>query len=100
VDITDRNNAAKALKLSEEKFRNIFNSSDDGILLLGFNQKIIDANISLYKTLGYSLDEAMSAESYLEFVKPEYHKLLSDRFKMLKMGHEVPIIELEIISKN
>lgn len=99
-DINEFKKVSIALKESEEKFRNIFNSSADGILLLGFNKQIIDANISFYKPLGYTLEEALGAESYLKFVKPDYHSLLTERFSMMQKGLEVPIIELEIISKS
>ncbi len=43
-DITERIEAEKALRLSEEKFRNIFNSSNDGITIIDLKGNILEAN--------------------------------------------------------
>jgi len=57
-DITERKQAEKALKESEEKFRTIFNNSTDGIVITDLkNKKFIDANNSMCRMLGYSLEE-------------------------------------------
>ncbi|MFW6224868.1 MAG: PAS domain S-box protein, partial [Bacteroidota bacterium] len=43
-DITERIDAEKALRLSEEKFRNIFNYSNDGITIMDLKGNILEAN--------------------------------------------------------
>lgn len=43
-DVTDQKHAALALRDSEEKFRNLFQSSNDGILVYDMEGRIIDAN--------------------------------------------------------
>ncbi len=43
-DITERIETEKALRLSEEKFRNIFNYSNDGITIIDLKGTILEAN--------------------------------------------------------
>jgi PAS domain S-box-containing protein len=99
-DIDDFKKVSIALQESEEKFRNIFNSSADVIIILDFNKRIIDTNVTFYEPLGYTRDEAINANSYLDFVKPDYFNILNERFELLKKGIEVPILEVEIVSKS
>ncbi|MGZ5471914.1 MAG: histidine kinase N-terminal 7TM domain-containing diguanylate cyclase, partial [Nitrososphaeraceae archaeon] len=58
-DITDKINAEKALRQSEEKFRSIFENSLDGIYQSTLEGKYIDANNALVKMLGYSSKEEL-----------------------------------------
>jgi PAS domain S-box-containing protein len=57
-DITERAQAAHALKASEERYRRLFETAQDAILILEEDSgKIMDANPFLIDLLGYSLDE-------------------------------------------
>ena len=58
-DITDKINAEKTLRQSEEKFRSIFENSLDGIYQSSLDGKYIDANNALVKMLGYSSREEL-----------------------------------------
>ncbi|MFH0968211.1 MAG: PAS domain S-box protein, partial [Methanobacteriota archaeon] len=65
LDITGRKQAGEALKESEEKFRMIFESSNDPILLLevlpnGTPGCFLDANEIAIKKLGYTKEELQS----------------------------------------
>lgn len=51
-DITERIEAEQAIRYSEEKFRNIFNSTSDGMQILDFQGRIIDVNDVTAKRLG------------------------------------------------
>lgn len=57
-DITERKKSENALKLSEEKFSKIFNSSPNGIILTQAEDgKIIDVNPSFINLSGFSKEE-------------------------------------------
>lgn len=55
VDITSRKQAERRLKESEKRFRRLFESAKDGIIILDAeNMSIIDANPYMTELLGYS----------------------------------------------
>ncbi|HMH45775.1 MAG TPA: PAS domain S-box protein [Pyrinomonadaceae bacterium] len=62
-DITERKASAEARKRSELRYRRLFESAKDGILILDANSgKIIDVNPFLIEMLAYSKEELMGRE--------------------------------------
>ena len=62
-DVTDRKLAEAALKDSEIRYRRLFESAHDGILILDAQTlKIIDSNPFMTDLLGYSHDELLGKE--------------------------------------
>jgi diguanylate cyclase (GGDEF)-like protein/PAS domain S-box-containing protein len=60
-DITERKRAEESLKETELKFRTIFDSASDGILLLNVGDgKFSDANEKICKMLGYTRKELLN----------------------------------------
>jgi two-component system, cell cycle sensor histidine kinase and response regulator CckA len=58
IDITDRKQAEKALRESEERFRGIFISSPIGIAIVDTaTHRFLQANESFLKIVGYSIEE-------------------------------------------
>ena len=53
IDITERKLAENALKLSEAKFKDLFEKSDDALLIIK-NNIFVDCNIATSKMLGYA----------------------------------------------
>jgi len=88
VDITERRNMQEALRVSETRYRRLFESAKDGILILDAETGIIvDMNPFLIKMLGYShepfkgkavwelgffKDVAASKENFVELQQREY----------------------------
>lgn len=63
IDITGRKRAETFLKVSEVRYRRLFESAKDGILILDAHAATItDANPFMVETLGYSLDEFVGKE--------------------------------------
>jgi len=62
-DITERRRAEAAIKASESRYRRLFETARDGILILDISTgKIIDANPFICELLGYGHDELLSKE--------------------------------------
>jgi PAS domain S-box-containing protein len=62
-DITDRKAAEVAVQTSEVRYRRLFQTAKDGILILDANTlKILDANPFMTELLGYSHDEFLGKE--------------------------------------
>jgi PAS domain S-box/PAS domain S-box/diguanylate cyclase (GGDEF) domain len=74
-DITDKINAEKALRQSEEKFRSIFDNSLDGIYQSTLDGKYIDVNNALVKMLGYGSKK----ELILKDIKKDIYYSEKDR---------------------
>ncbi|HEX7533663.1 MAG TPA: PAS domain S-box protein, partial [Syntrophales bacterium] len=57
-NITDRKQAEEALQISETRYRRLFESTRDGILILDVDTgQVIDANPFMQELLGYSCEE-------------------------------------------
>ena len=62
-DITDRSRAEAAVKHSEVRYRRLFETAKDGILILDADTgKVIDANPFMTALLGYSHEEFLGKE--------------------------------------
>ena len=56
-DVTERRRVEKALKISETKFRNIFNNSSDAIVIISNKYQFLEVNEVFLKATGYTLEE-------------------------------------------
>ncbi len=69
IDVTKRKHASEALLAAEGRYRRLFDSARDGILIVDFDTgKILDANQYLSNMLGYSHEEFL--DKYLWEVSP------------------------------
>jgi len=65
VDIAERNRAAEAVRLSEVRYRRLFEAAHDGVLILDpGTRKITDANPFMIRLLGYSHDQLVGKELF------------------------------------
>jgi PAS domain S-box-containing protein len=60
-DVTEQKRAQEALLESEKKYREMIDAMNDTAIVVDFDGKIIDANKTAVKVLGYSLKELTSA---------------------------------------
>jgi two-component system cell cycle sensor histidine kinase/response regulator CckA len=75
VDITERKQAEEALRQSEEKYRNLFQNSLEGIGMSKENQ-VINANPALLEIFGYDNLNEFKKIPLLDHVAPESRDLI------------------------
>lgn len=78
-DITTKKLAEKNLRISEEKFRSIFEQAGDAMYLSDFDGNIQLANKNACEMLGYDLDELHKmnvSDLDIEYINPEKQKRL------------------------
>jgi PAS domain S-box-containing protein len=82
-DITEQKEAEKALRESEEKYRNIFENAVEGIFQVSPEGTYISANPALARMIGYNSPEEMMRETagspkqgFVEFETKEYFENL------------------------
>jgi|GEM_PF-3773206 len=94
-DITEKKLSEKALLESESKFRNIFNSSSDGIVITDLNENVIEANEAFLINTGYTRDK-INHMSYLNFIEKGNQDSIKERLKLLNKELKSPSIEVNI----
>jgi len=69
-DITERNQVEQALRENEEKYRSLFESSTDGILLGSIDAHVLDCNPVACQLYGYTKEELVGLTIY-DLTTPE-----------------------------
>lgn len=95
VELQQKN---EALKKSEYKFRNIFNSSLDSISIIDENGKILEVNAITCAISGYTRKELLTKEFVSIFPK-EKQAIVQSNLKNIKRDKE-SFFETSFISKN
>ncbi len=78
-DVTDRRRAEQAIRQSEERFRNVFESSPIGVAISASDGRYQNVNGAICRMLGYEHSELIG-KSFAEITHPED---LDDSFQML-----------------
>jgi len=94
-------NSEENFRASEEKYRNLFKNSPNGIIIIDINGIIIDCNAAATKISGYTKDDLIG-KNYLEipfYSEKNKKKLLSRFYEHNKNRNPAPL-ELEIIQKD
>lgn len=74
-DVTERVRIEEALRESESKYRDLFETSRDGIVMTDEKGCYIDCNPAFLSMVGYRSVEELRGRSYLELTPDEYHQL-------------------------
>lgn len=99
VDITDRINAERLLRESEDKYRTLTESVPAAIFIYSENKFIYGNEYSVNIT-GYGVKELLG-KNFWELVHPDYRDIAIERGKARLEGRDVPArYELKIIDKN
>jgi PAS domain S-box-containing protein len=82
VDLTDQKEAETALRLSEERFRSVFEQAAVGLTQIRLDGRIQVANTRYCEMTGYTADELVG-KSFLEITHPEDRPDSSEMFNHL-----------------
>ena len=94
-DISERKIVEKALKLSESRFRNIFNNSSDAIVITSNNFSFLEVNEVFLKITGYTLQEIPKMK-FSDIVTDSYLPQIADQFMRFFQHENLPALECEI----
>ena len=99
-DITERRQAAYALKVSEIRYRRLFEAAKDGILILDPDtRQITDANPYIARLLGYTREEMIGKELFeIGLLKDE--EASQAAFRELREKQFIRYDDLPLKSKN
>jgi PAS domain S-box-containing protein len=101
-DITARKRMEEALRESEEKFRNMVESSLQGIVIMQ-DERLVYANDALASIIGYDIEELMALpqERVRELVHPADRDMIWRRMADRLAGKKVPSrYEIRVIGKD
>jgi PAS domain S-box-containing protein len=99
-DITERKQAEKELKVREERYRNLFDRANEGLILLTMDGKIAELNQSFAQMHGYTIDEMKNMDiKDLDVLGENAFERRYDEMKRLLAG-EVVRFEVEHYHKN
>jgi formate hydrogenlyase transcriptional activator len=71
IDITERRQAAEALRKSEERWRSVYENSAIGVALTDLNGRFLAVNRAYEKMLGYS-EEELRKLTFMEITEEDY----------------------------
>ena len=91
VDITERKAQQAMLEASKRRFKEVFESSTDGIFILDMHGNFIDINKTAHERLGYTKEE-MLASSVKDLDPPEFAVKVPMRMKQI-MEQGVAVFE-------
>ena len=99
VDITDRRRTEDIVRVSEIRYRRLFEAAQDGVVTLDpGTRKITDANPFMTKLLGYPHDQLVGKELFeIGLLKDEIAS--QEMFQKLKRMHEVRYEDLPLESQ-
>ncbi len=84
-DITIQKNIEKSLKESEERYRTVVDTAEEGVWVIDKEARTVFANRKMAQMLGYSVDE-IKGRSLFEFMDDEMQKIAEINFEKRQKG--------------
>jgi two-component system, cell cycle sensor histidine kinase and response regulator CckA len=88
IDISNRKKAEETLRISEEKYRLLFENASDAIFVAQ-DEKVIFPNPQLSRLLGFTYEE-LNGTPFRNFIHPDDADMVVERHKKRLKGDSVP----------
>jgi PAS domain S-box-containing protein len=95
-NLTHIKKSAKIIKESEDKYKNLFESSAVGIGIVK-NEKIVEINPAMEKLIGYTKDEIHEFDFHTHYVNQDQFEEIGD---LLQKNGRIDNFEIELYRKN
>ncbi len=87
IDITEKKEAERVLKIKEERFKRLFQQSTDAVFIHSVNGKIFDANENACRMTGYTLESLKGMALLNLFYSDDSESVLKETEFLKKSGH-------------
>ncbi len=90
IDVTERRQAEEAMLESQRRYREVFEGSRDGFVIVDTQGRITDANQAYCEMVGYSLDELRSMKDFYQITPQRWHDWEQSeifRHRLLQIGY-------------
>ncbi|MDP3485727.1 MAG: PAS domain S-box protein [Methanobacteriaceae archaeon] len=98
-DITDREEAERSLKESEERLKDLFDNASDLIQMIRPDGTFLYVNNSWKESLGYS-DAEIEKMNIFDVIHPDHKEQCQIAFQSVMQGQKVDEIETGFLTKN
>jgi PAS domain S-box-containing protein len=88
------------LQLSEKKYRTLFETAPDSIMITDMNRAVMMVNRQSLMLLGYDKAEDMVGKNSTDFITPEDRQLASDQEGKLSPGRPMEGIEYRMLTRD
>ena len=101
IEVTERREAEKKLRESEQLYRHLFENSLYGIILLDLEGVVADVNSTLEEIIGYKKEELIGFNFFeLSILPAEMLPQLKKRFRLYVEGNPPDPIEFQVFRKD
>ncbi|UCH77707.1 MAG: PAS domain S-box protein [Candidatus Coatesbacteria bacterium] len=99
-NVSERKRAEKALRESEEKFRNLAEGSPN-MIFINFRGRVVYANAKCEQVMGYTREEFYAPDfDFLTLIEPASRELVQKSFAAHSRGEEVEPYEYSLVTKD
>ena len=99
IDVTAQKQAERALRESEEKFRNLAEQSPN-MIFINHAARVVYVNQRCEECMGYTREEFYASDfNFLDLIVPEHRDRLMVNFRRHMQGQEVPPIEYTLLTR-
>jgi PAS domain S-box-containing protein len=100
LDITERKRVENELNASEDRYRKLFESSPDGIILVGSDGRVERANTAQARLYRFDSPAEMLGMHVTQFITPSMKEYAASIVRRRLGGEDVPRVEYECIRKD